>query len=96
MFEDLSPDKEKAIRAYVAFSLLFFLIAVGTGFVLAADRGYGTGPWDSDTVHSCYTPGGPYYVEDRPRSEQPCPSYQSSGVIGRKEGEPPPSDYGAD
>jgi len=84
MFEELTPSKERAIKAYALFSVLFFMVAIGIGFVLAADRGYGTGPWDSDTVHSCYAPGGPQYVPDKPRSEQPCPSPTSAGLIARK------------
>lgn len=84
MFEEISPDREKAIKAYVAMSIMFFVVIIGAGFVIGADRGYGIGPWDTDTVHSCYTPGGPYYVPDKPRSEQPCPSETSAGLVGRR------------
>lgn len=87
MFDTLSPEKERAIRAYIIFSVLFFIVAVGTGFVMAADRGYGSFPWNSDTRVSCYTPGGPYYSSQRPRSEQPCPDTTSSGVIARRKKE---------
>ncbi|WP_205698817.1 hypothetical protein [Conexibacter sp. SYSU D00693] len=84
MFEELSPDREKAIKVYTALSVLFFVVIIGAGFVLAADRGYGAGPWDTDTVHSCYTPGGPHYVPDKPVSEQPCPSPTSAGLVARQ------------
>ena len=84
LFEELTPSKERAIRAYAIFSVLFFVFAIGTGFVIAADRGHGIGPWDTDTVVSCYTPGGPYYVPGKPRSEQPCPSTTSAGLIARR------------
>lgn len=81
MFEHLSPEKEKAIRAYIIFSVLFFVVAVGTGFVLAADRGYGAFPWNSHTVVSCYTPGGPYYSSQYPRSQQHCPNERTANVV---------------
>ncbi|MEA2171081.1 MAG: hypothetical protein QOF76_4381 [Solirubrobacteraceae bacterium] len=81
MFEELRPEKEKAIRAYIIFSILFFIVAVGTGFVLAADRGYGAFPWNSDTTVSCNTPGGPYYSSQRPRSEQHCPSPVNANFV---------------
>jgi hypothetical protein len=79
---DNSALKLKATRAYVTFSILFFVFTVGTGFVLAAHYGYGSGPWDSHTVWSCYTPGGPYYVKGVPRSRQPCPSPTSTALNG--------------
>jgi hypothetical protein len=84
VFETLSREKEKAIRAYVIFSVLFFIAAVGIGFVISAERGYGSFPWNSATRVSCYTPGGPYYSSQRPRSEQHCPDTTSSGVIARR------------
>jgi hypothetical protein len=80
---EMSPDKLKAIRAYLIFSLLFFVVAIGSGFVIAASKGYGAGPWNSHRVWSCFTPGGPYYLPDRPKSEQPCPSPYSNGLKGR-------------
>ncbi len=73
----------RATRAYLIFSVLFFIVAIGTGFVLAADRGYGAGPWNSSRVWSCNTPGGPYYLPDIPKSEQPCPSPTSAGLVSR-------------
>jgi hypothetical protein len=82
---ETTPQKQMAIRAYVVFSVLFFIVAVGTGFVLAADRGYGAWPSNSHTVVSCYAPGGPYYSSQYPRSEQKCPSTTSSGLIARRE-----------
>jgi hypothetical protein len=82
---EITRDKQKAIRAYVVFSVLFFVVAVGTGFVIAADRGYGAGPWDSHTVVSCYSPGGPYYSSQYPRTQQKCPDTRSSGLIARRE-----------
>lgn len=83
MFEELSPEKERAIRAYIIFSVLFFVVAIGTGFVMAADRGYGAFPWNSDTTVSCNTPGGPYYSSQRPRSEQHCPSDITANVVAK-------------
>lgn len=79
---DNSPMKMQATRAFVVFSILFFAVAIGTGFVIAAAKGYGAGPWDSHTVWSCYGPNGrPVYLEDVPRSRQPCPSsYDSWGT----------------
>jgi hypothetical protein len=77
---DNSPNKLKATRAYIAMSILFFVFTVGIGFVIAANKGYGAGPWDSHTVWSCYTPGGPYYLKDRPISRQPCPSPYSTAI----------------
>ncbi len=81
MFDD-SASKVRACRAYLAFSALFFILAVGTGFVMAGERGYGAGPWNSHSVWSCNTPGGPYYLHNVPRSEQPCPSPYSTGLNG--------------
>jgi len=75
-----TPNKLRATRAFIAMSILFFVFTVGTGFVIAANKGYGAGPWDSHTVWSCYTPGGPYYLKDRPRSLQPCPSPYDSAI----------------
>ena len=93
---DNSPMKMQATRAFVVFSILFFVVSIGMGLVIAADKGYGTGPWDTRTVWSCHTPGGPYYVDDLPVSEQPCPSpYSPSvgghGVLPEKEAPPHPS-----
>jgi hypothetical protein len=79
---DNSHSKLIATRAYVVFSILFFVVTVSIGFVLAAQKGYGAGPWNSHTVWSCYTPGGPYYLKDRPRSLQPCPSPYSTALNG--------------
>jgi hypothetical protein len=75
-----TPMKLRATRAYVAFSILFFVVTVSIGFVIAANKGYGAGPWDSHTVWSCYAPGGPYYLSDRPRSQQPCPSPYDTAI----------------
>jgi hypothetical protein len=80
---DTSPDKTRATRAYLIFSVLFFVFAIGTGFVMAAQHGYGAGPWDSHTVWSCNTPGGPYYLSDLPISQQPCPSPYDEGLSGK-------------
>jgi len=85
VFEELTPSKERAIRAYTIFSILFFMVAIGTGFIIAADRGHGVGPWDTDTTYSCYAPGGPQYIPGKPISEQPCPGPQSAGLIARAE-----------
>jgi len=88
---DQSPEKMRASRAYLIFSALFFIVAIGTGFVMAADRGYGAGPWNSHRVWSCHTPGGPYYLPDVPREQQPCPGPTSTGLMARikKETAPP-------
>ena len=77
---DNSPMKMQATRAFVTFSILFFVVTVSIGFVIAADKGYGAGPWDSHLVWSCYTPGGPYYLSDLPRSKQPCPSPYDTAI----------------
>jgi hypothetical protein len=74
--------KTRATRAFLIFSALFFIVAVGTGFVIAADRGYGAGPWDSHSVWSCYTPGGPYYLHGVSPAEQPCPGPTSTALSG--------------
>jgi hypothetical protein len=79
-----AASKLRATRAYLAFSAWFFVVAIGSGFVIAAHKGYGAGPWNSHRVWSCFTPGGPYYLADRPRSQQPCPSPYSAGLIGRR------------
>jgi hypothetical protein len=80
---DNSPMKLRATRAYVAFSILFFAVAIGTGFVLAAVKGYGAGPWDSHTVWSCYGPEGhPVYLTGVPRSRQPCPNPWDTDLNG--------------
>jgi len=81
---DISPDKYRATQVYLAFSLLFFVVAIGSGFVIAANKGYGAGPWNSSRVWSCYGPGGPWYLPDRPKSEQPCPSPYSTGLKARR------------
>jgi hypothetical protein len=83
VFEELTPSKERAIRAYAIFSVLFFIVAIGTGFILAHDRGFGTGPWNTDTTYSCYARGGPQYLPDVPISKQPCPSTKDAGLIAR-------------
>ena len=80
---DNSPMKMRATRAYVAMSILFFIFTVGTGFVLAAHKGYGAGPWDSHTVWSCYGPKGhPVYLKGVPRSKQPCPNPWDTALNG--------------
>lgn len=90
MFDD-SVEKMRATRVYLTFSLLFFAVAIGTGFVMAADRGYGAGPWNSHTVWSCGARGGPYYLRDRPRSQQPCPSpYEIDGKARGLKADAPP------
>jgi len=72
---DNSPNKIKATRAFLTMSILFFIFTVGTGFVIAANHGYGAGPWNSHTVWSCYGPQGhPVYLKHVPRSAQPCPN----------------------
>jgi hypothetical protein len=72
---DNSPMKMQATKAFVIMSILFAVFTIGTGFVIAADKGYGAGPWDSHTVWSCYGPGGhAYYLKGVPRAKQPCPN----------------------
>lgn len=81
MFEE-TVAKTRATMAFLIFSALFFVVAIGTGFVIAAHVGYGAGPWNSHSVWSCNTPGGPYYLHNVPISEQPCPSPYSTALNG--------------
>jgi len=72
---DNSPMKMRATRAYVIMSIVFAVFTVGTGFVIAANKGYGAGPWDSHTIWSCYGPQGhAVYLKGVPKSKQPCPN----------------------
>jgi hypothetical protein len=73
-----SPQKLRAARAYYAFSILFFVVFIAAGYVLAAQNGRGSGFGDGYTVQSCHTPGGPYYVKHLPKEVQQCPNPTSS------------------
>lgn len=78
-----SPQKLRATRAYLVFTVLFFTFGIGNGFYLAHKHGHGAFWWDSEISHSCHSPGGPYYLPDKPISEQPCPAHNSTGLIRR-------------
>jgi hypothetical protein len=72
------PHTRKALRTWVIASVLFVVIGVTIGIVIGEEKGYGAGPWDGRNVWSCYTPGGPYYVSNVPRAQQPCPNNTST------------------
>jgi len=76
---ETSPEKLRAARAFIVFSIVFFVGAIATGYVLAAMNGRGSGFGDGYTVQSCHTPGGPYYVKRLPKELQSCPN----GTTGR-------------
>lgn len=82
--ERVSVERQRALRAWAVFSVLFVTGGIATGVVLSDQKGYGTGPWNGRGVPSCFTPGGPYYQPGTPRAQQPCPSTTSTPLRGRR------------
>lgn len=85
---DAVQQRELAARVFIVFGVLFFAGFISGGYVLASVNGRGSGFGDGYLVPSCYTPGGPYYVDHLPVEEQQCPHGVSSPLKNKDMGAP--------
>jgi hypothetical protein len=74
----VTRNQQNAARAWVGFVVVYLVVVAVVGIGLSVKNHTGSGIGDGRQVHSCYTPGGPYYVKGVPQELQRCPNPTTS------------------